>query len=130
MSTYAAPTSAVSTSAVPSIPTPTHEIEISLDYLQASKGYSFPDMKVTETVRYFSKDGEVTIHLTGSSPFRHDEMTGTQVPGGVILTLVRSCDSPFRVGCSVTLPNGEVVGWPKLPSAGGEQNVGRTGPGR
>src|SRR5690348_9599541 len=98
--TSAAPTSAAST------PTPTHEVEIVLEDLRNGY-YRFPDMNVTETVRYSSKDGEVTIHLTGHSPFRYDDMTGTQVPGGVILTLVKSSeglpDGVFHVGCSVTL---------------------------
>jgi hypothetical protein len=130
--TSAAPTSAASASAVststPSTPMPVHEIEIVVEDLRNGY-YRFPDMKVTETVRYFSKDGEVTIHLTGHSPFRYDDQFGTQVPGGVILTLVKSSeDLPggvFHCGCSVTLHSGEVVGWPELKSAGADQHVGR-----
>jgi hypothetical protein len=125
-------TSAVSTSAVvkaPLTPTPTHEVEIRLEELRGNYYYPFPDMNVTETVRYFSKDGEVTIHFTGHSPFRHDDATGTQVPGGVILTLVKASEGrdlpndAFHCGCSVTLSTGEVVGWPQLASAGGDTHV-------
>ena len=85
-------------------------------------------MEVGETVRYFSKEGEVTIHLTGASPFRPTK-TGTQVPGGVILTLVQASEGEgfrndaFHIGCSLTLTDGTVVGWPKLPGAGGDPHV-------
>jgi hypothetical protein len=126
-STPAASTSSASTPT----PTPTHEIEIKLEELRANYLYTFPEMRVMETVRYFSKDGEVTIHFSGHSPFRHDETTDTQVPGGVILTLVKSSEDrglqndAFHCGCSVKLSSGEEVGWPKLPNAGGEQPVGK-----
>jgi hypothetical protein len=130
MSPYPTSTSAVSTSAVgdaPSPPKPDYEIEISLNELMKGSYYSFPVMTVGETVRYFSTEGEVTIHLSGESPFRHETVTGTQVPGGVILTLVKSSEGlpndAFHVGCSVTLSTGEVVGWPQIPSAGGDTHV-------
>ena len=32
--------------------------------------------------------GEVTVHFPERSPFREDNVTGTEVPGEVILTLV------------------------------------------
>jgi hypothetical protein len=138
MSPYDVSTSAVveekAPPTTPAWPNPTHEIEISLEYLQGSKKYQFRNMNVGETVRYFSNDGEVTIHLTGQSPFHVDVVpAGTHVSGGVILTLVKSSEDlglpndAFQVGCSVTLPNGDVVGWPKLTNAGGDQPVGRPG---
>ena len=110
-------------------PTPTYEIPVSKESLQGSY-YPFPaDMKVGETVRFSSDEGEVTIHLTKVSPFRTDDKTGTQVPGGVILTLVQASkgedflNDPFHMGCSLTLPDGTVVGWPTLPGAGGDPHV-------
>ncbi len=109
-------------------PTPKHEIEVTHKSLQGSY-YPFPDMEVGETVRFFSKEGEVTIHLTGASPFRTDRKIGTQVPGGVILTLVQESEGEgfrngtFHIGCSLTLRDGTVVGWPELPGAGGDPHI-------
>jgi hypothetical protein len=131
MQTPAVSTSTASTSATTPQSTlnPTHEIEIDLEDLKNGY-YRFPNMNVEETVRYTCKDGEVTLHFTGNSPFRLDDVAGTQVPGGVILTLVQSSEGlpndAFHVGCSVTITKtGEVVGWPKLKSAGGDLGVGR-----
>src|ERR1700733_7583841 len=69
-------------------PTPDHEIKISRE-----GGYDsgMPHMNVGETVRYSSnppESGEVTVEFPERSPFREDKLTGTEVPGGVILTLV------------------------------------------
>jgi hypothetical protein len=69
-------------------PTPKHEIKISLEGGYDSR---MPHMEVGETVRYSSNppgSGEVTVEFPERSPFREDELTGTEVPGGVILTLV------------------------------------------
>jgi hypothetical protein len=124
METYAASTSAAVE--VPLTPKPDYEVEIELEYLMNGKPYSFPAMKVGETVRYFSKDGEVTIQLPGYSLFRIDEAKGTHVPGDVILTVVKSSNGlpndAFFCGCSLKLP-GKVVGWPELPNAGANQHV-------
>ena len=112
-------------------PTPTHEIEVSKESLQGNY-YTFPEMTVGETVRFFSNEGEVTIHLPGVSPFRTDQVTGTQVPGGVILTLVQASEDQsllsndklrMKFGCSLTLPGGTVFGWPTISGAGGEPHV-------
>jgi hypothetical protein len=110
------------------VPTPKAdwEIEIDLDYLKEGKSYTFPVMKVKETVRYFSNQGEVTIHFTEHSPFRSDGATDTKVPGGVILTLVNPSDSlpsAFPSGCSVKDKNGKVWGWPDLKTAGADTHV-------
>jgi|SRR5579862_2413456 hypothetical protein len=108
----------MSTAAVVQVSTtPTREIEINLQGEHAVPPVPFPDMKVGETVRYVGNGGEVTVEFPGLSPFRTDEKTGTQVPGGVILTLVKSSEGlnlpndTFHCGCSLTLPNGQTVGW-------------------
>ena len=69
-------------------PTPNHEIKISPE---RGYGYEMPEMEVGETVRYSSnplKSGQITVQFLERSPFREDNVTGTEVPGGVILTLV------------------------------------------
>ena len=66
-------------------PTPTHEIKISLKDDYDSR---MPHWEVGETVRYLSNSGEVTVEFPERSPFRTDGVTGTEVPGAVILTLV------------------------------------------
>jgi hypothetical protein len=69
-------------------PTPNHEIKISPEGAYDSR---MPHMEVGETVRYSSnprEKGEVTVEFPERSPFREDKLTGTEVPGGVILTLV------------------------------------------
>jgi hypothetical protein len=69
-------------------PTPNHEIKITLE---GGYGSGMPDMKVGETVRYSSNppgSGEITVQFPKRSPFREDNVTGTEVPGAVILTLV------------------------------------------
>jgi hypothetical protein len=84
-------------------------------------------MKVKETVRYFSNQGEVTIHFTEHSPFRSDGATDTKVPGGVILTLVNPSDvlprGAFPSGCSVKDESGKDWGWPGLTTAGADTHV-------
>jgi hypothetical protein len=72
-------------------PTPilaNHEIKIILgkDYVS-----EMPEMEVGKTVRYSfnpPESGEVIVKFPERSPFRGDNVTGTEVPGEVILTLV------------------------------------------
>jgi hypothetical protein len=65
-----------------------HEIKITRE---GGDDARMPHMTVGETVRYSSnppESGEVTVHFPERSPFREDNVTGTEVPGEVILTLV------------------------------------------
>ena len=60
--------------------------------------------------------GEVSIQFPGRSPFRADDVTGTEVPGAVILTLVSDSGTgtlPSR--CYITPPGG---GGRRLDGAG------------
>ena len=69
-------------------PTPNHEIKISPEGAYDSR---MPHMEVGQTVRYSinpAGSGEVTVEFPERSPFREDNLTGTEVPGAVILTLV------------------------------------------
>ena len=65
-----------------------HEIKLTWEGDSDSR---MPHMEVGQTVRYSSNppgSGQVTVHFPERSPFREDEVTGTEVPGDVILTLV------------------------------------------
>jgi hypothetical protein len=65
-----------------------HEIKLTREGGYDSR---MPHMEVGETVRYSSNppgSGEVTVEFPERSPFREDNVTGTEVPGEVILTLV------------------------------------------
>jgi hypothetical protein len=62
-------------------------------------------MVIGETVRFVSDHGEITITFDDKSPFRSDNLTGTVVPSGVILTLVKSstghAGKTFKGKCSL-----------------------------
>jgi len=88
-----------------------------------------PTMRVGQTVRYFSKDGEVRIVFPERSPFREDSLPMTQVPGSMILTLVSDTgptpNDVLRCRCFITPPNGPEFGWAGDPSpSGGDHHVG------
>jgi hypothetical protein len=112
----------VSTSIVPN-----HTVEIIAQNGSALLKEPLPKMTVGETVRYVSGDGEVTIVFPGRSPFRLDGQTNTEVHGQVILTLVSDSgegDSGLACHCSLTLKNGQTIGWPNDPSlSGGDHHV-------
>jgi hypothetical protein len=98
-------------------PTPNHEIKISLE---AGYGYGMPHMKVGETVRYSSNPpgaGEITVKFAKRSPFREDDLTGTEVPGGVILTLVSdSGEGTLPCHYFITPPGGSRHSIPGAPA--------------
>jgi hypothetical protein len=111
-------------------PKPTRQITITLRRGHAVPPNPFPFMKVGQTVRYVSKSGEVSINFTGLSPFRIDKKEDTTVPGGVILTLVKSSEGlpngSFHCGCSITDKKGVTRGWGKGSKlSGGNPRVGR-----
>jgi hypothetical protein len=72
--------------------TTTKKIHVNHEIKLTQEGdYGMPHMEVGQTVRYSinpAGSGEVTVEFPERSPFREDEVTGTEVPGGVILTLV------------------------------------------
>ena len=87
-----------------------------------------PPMKVGQTVRYFSKDGDVRIVFPQRSPFREDDLPMTQVPGAMILTLVSdsgpSPNDALRCRCFIKPPDGPEVGWVSNTSdSGGDHHV-------
>jgi hypothetical protein len=102
-----------------------HEITITLVGNGAFPPLPMPPMLVGETVRYSSSSGEVKIVFPERSPFRTDNVVGTDVPGGVILNLVSDSGAgtlPCR--CFITLPNGTTVGWSESsPGSGGNHKV-------
>jgi hypothetical protein len=110
-----------------------HEIEVRVvgDDAVPSIDISKIEMHVGETVRYSSPDGEVKILFPFRSPFRSDDLTGTEIPGSVILTLrqpERSTVPPglpdFLCRCFITNSAGVTVGWRKDPSkSGGDHHV-------
>jgi hypothetical protein len=102
-----------------------YEIAITLQDGNASPPDPLPEMHVGQTVRYLSAAGEVRILFTGESPFRTDGKTMTNVPGGVILTLL-SPGSALPCRCFVTPDGGTEVGWDKdHPRAGGNHKVSK-----
>jgi hypothetical protein len=106
-----------------------HEIEVRIVGNNAIPSPQIDDieMKVGETVRYSSLDGEVKIVFPERSPFRNDDLTGTEIPGAVILTLQQGEQTsalPFRCRCFVTPKGGPPVGWTSDPSkSGGDHHV-------
>ena len=125
MSISAAPASSI---------TPTHKINI-----RKEKGYvmppdSVPDIRVGDTIRLFtdSPGDEVKIKFDGPSPFRLDDKPNTEVPGEVILTVVREStgrglpNDVFVGRCTITLSDGTDIGWgPGDKQAGIPLNVRR-----
>jgi hypothetical protein len=102
-----------------------HEITITLQGSDAFPPSTMPPMLVGETVRYSSSAGEVTIQFPERSPFRTDNLIGTEVAGGVILTLLSdSGDGTLPCRCFITPPIGPKVGWgPDNPLSGGDVKV-------
>jgi hypothetical protein len=107
-----------------------HEIEVKIvgDGAVPSQPIDKIEMKVGETVRYSSPDGDVKIVFPFRSPFRNDDLTGTDVPGSVILPLKQAerpnVPSDFLCRCFITTPRGVTVGWKKDPSdSGGDHHV-------
>lgn len=116
-------------SATSSQATPTHEIKVRLQGTEAVPD-PIPEMKIGETVRYVSDDGEVEIAFPGRSPFSRNDELNSRVRGGVILELVNEStglpNNAFVCRCFLTLPDRQVVGWKSDPSiSGGEHRVGR-----
>ena len=107
-----------------------HEIEVRIVGPDAIPLPKIEDIKmnVGETVRYSSPHGEVKIVFPGQSPFRNDNLAGTEVPGSVILTLQQGMAdnglSSFLGRCFVTPSGGTPVGWRSDPSqSGGDHHV-------
>lgn len=104
-----------------------HEITITLQGGGALPPSPMPLMQVGQTVRYSSSSGEVSIVFPERSPFRTDNLIGTELPGAVILTLVSDSGAgtlPSR--CFITPPNGSKIGWSESnPSSGGDNKVTR-----
>jgi hypothetical protein len=111
--------------------TPTHQIKITLRGNLALPPDPLPFMRVGETVRYFSDEGEVRIEFPERSPFRTDNQTNTSIPGGIVVTLLsESGDAGFPCRCHITPPNGQEVGWaPNAEASGGVHKVGGGGGG-
>jgi len=112
-------------------PTANHEIKITFEGGSVSPPNPMPLMCVGETVRYSSNpkgSGEITINFPERSPFRDDDVTGTEVPGEVILTLVSdSGEGTLPSHCFITPPGGGPrIGWStSTPDAGGNVKVTR-----
>jgi hypothetical protein len=109
-----------------------HEIEITLAGGYVSPPNPMPHMHVGQTVRYSSKPktaGEVTIQFPERSPFRDDNVTGTEVTGGVIMILVSDSgggELTLPSHCFITPPGRPRVGWSTItPGAGGNVKVTR-----
>ena len=106
-----------------------HEIKITFEGGYVSPPNPMPSMCVGETVRYSSNpkgSGEITIKFPERSPFRADDVTGTEVPGEVILTLVNdSGEGTLPSHCFITPPGGGPrIGWStSTPDAGGNVKV-------
>jgi hypothetical protein len=90
-----------------------HEIKLSREGDYDSR---MPDMEVGQTVRISSNppgSGEVTVEFPERSPFREDNVTGTEVPGAVILTLVSdSGDGTLPCHYFITPPGGSMQSIP------------------
>jgi hypothetical protein len=100
-----------------------HEINITLKngFAVAPSSPSSPIiMAVGETVRYSSDAGEVRILFQQQSPFRIDDVTMTNVPGSVILTLVSGSAGGILLGdCFIKPPGGPEVGYDPKQTDGG-----------
>jgi hypothetical protein len=102
-----------------------HEITIRL----TDGGHAKPDipaaMKVGETVRYTSSDGDLRIVFPNGSPFGDTGTDIAEIRGERTLTLQR--EGVFLCRCFIT-PSGSIqeVGWDPVasPQSGGEHNVG------
>jgi len=83
-----------------------------------------PAMKVGETVRYLSYDGQVTMRFPELSPFRQDNQTNTEVSGSEPQQLLRA--GKFESRCFLMLQGGMMVGWDPngSPQSGGVHDVG------
>jgi hypothetical protein len=121
---------AIPASSASTNPTPAHTINIRKVNLDAVPPNPFPEMAVGDTVRYVSNDGEVTIEFEGPSPYRLDDVPGTKVSGGVIVTVVSKStgrglkDDAFQCHCFLTLPGGQVIGWgPGSSISGADHHV-------
>ena len=100
-----------------------HNLEVKVNGGDAVPPTPIPEMKVGDTVRYFSNAGKVTIVFPQLSPFRTDADAMTEITGADVQTVARNGD--FSCRCFVTLPNGTTVGWQKDPSlSGGTHHVG------
>jgi hypothetical protein len=124
-----------------------HEIEVKIvgKGAEPTPPIGTIEMKVGETVRYFSPDGKVKIVFPFRSPFQNDDKTGTEVEGleiitdktgtkvhsSEILTLLqaeRPTDPPnlpdFLCRCFITNDAGVVFGWSSAtPNSGGDHHV-------
>jgi hypothetical protein len=109
-----------------------HEIEVKIvgKGAEPTPPIGTIEMKVGETVRYFSPDGNVKILFPFRSPFRNDDKTGTEVQGLEILTLQQAerptvpPDPPdFLCRCFITNSEG-TFGWSEdSPNSGGDHHV-------
>jgi hypothetical protein len=106
-----------------------HEIEVKIVGKGAvpSQPIDRIEMKVGQTVRYSSPDGTVKIVFPFRSPFRNDDLTGTEIPGSVILTLQQAeqlnVPSDFLCRCFITNSAG-TFGWSsESPDSGGDHHV-------
>ena len=102
-----------------------HEIEVKIVGTDAVPSVPIDTIKmnVGETVRYFSPYGQVRIVFPSRSPFRNDDLRGTEIPGTVILTLQQAersnVPSDFLCRCFITTPGGVTAGWKADPSDSG-----------
>ncbi|SRR6266478_7418833 len=102
-----------------------HEILIRLEEgKHAIPPNPMPAMKVGETVRYLSYDGQVTMRFPELSPFRQDNQTNTEVSGSEPQQLLRA--GKFESRCFLMLQGGMMVGWDPngSPQSGGVHDVG------
>src|SRR6266481_555588 len=82
-----------------------HEILIRLEEgKHAIPPNPMPAMKVGETVRYLSYDGQVTMRFPQLSPFRQDDQTNTEVSGSEPQQLLRA--GKFESRCFLMLQGG------------------------
>ena len=101
-----------------------HEVQVQLTNNHAVPIFP-PNMKVPETVHYFSTDGVVTLQFVeNGSPFvdaagnPKTEITSSDPP------MALSNPGTFTCRCFITLPDGTTVGWdPSTPESGGNQIV-------
>jgi hypothetical protein len=102
-----------------------HEVTIGLiDNKHATP--SIPEfMRVNDTVRYSSPDGDIRVKFEHGSPFIDaNGDTLTEIHGSETLTLLK--EGKFFCECFITPPGKVEVGWDPInsPQSGGEHNVG------
>jgi hypothetical protein len=82
-----------------------------------------PKISLGDTVQYTSRDGALKIEFKNGSPFVASNGSPLiTVRGNQTVTVARK--GRFECGCSLTLENGEVIGWKRETPTEHEESGG------